>query len=123
MNNINGGDDIHHSIYTFWNIGRLVWNKRNKYINPIEKFSMLCSYFYGNSILFNREDIRLMRRFYLDFPIFYKTMNKITWNQYKEILILNDKKERYFYYYLSIFFDSDFNDTKEFILNDYYSRI
>lgn len=114
---------MHQSIYTFWNIGRLVWNKRNRYNNSIERFSLLCSYYYGNSFLFNREDIRLMRRLYLDFPIYYKTMNKITWNQYKEILTLNDKGERFFYYYLSVFFDSDINETKDFILNDYYSRI
>ena len=114
---------MHLSIYRIWNIGRLVWNKRESYDNPIEKISLICSYFYGNSFLFNREDIRLMRKFYLDFPIYYESMNKITWNQYREILALDDRKERYFYFYLSIFFSSDLLETKEFILNDYYSRI
>ena len=114
---------MNQSVYTFWKIGRLVWNKRSNYFNPIEKFSLIFSYFYGNSYYFDRNDIRLMRRFYLDFPIFYEEMNKISWNQYKEIMILNNKKERYFYYYLSLFFSSDISETKELILNDYYSRI
>ena len=114
---------IYHYLFIFWNIGKRVWENRDSYLNPIKKYSEFYSYYYGNSYMFTREDIRLMRRFYLDFPIFYKSMNKISWEQYKEILRLDNKKERFFYYYLSIFFNCDINDTKEFISNDYFIRI
>jgi len=114
---------IYHYLFIFWNIGKKVWDSRDKCLNPVEKISSLCSYYYGNSHLFNREDVKLMRRFYLDFPIFYNSMSKITWEQYKKILVLNNKEERHFYYYLSIFFNSNLDETIEFITNDYFVRI
>lgn len=114
---------IYHCLFIFWNIGRIVWENRFKYLNPIEKYSLFFSYQYGDSYHFKRNDIRLMRRFYLDFPIYYHSLNKISWEQFKEILVLNDKDERYFYYYLSLFFNSDLQETKEFISNEYYVRI
>lgn len=114
---------MYQSVYNFWNIGRLVWQKRNYYSNPIEKYSLFFSYFYGCSSLFKRDDIKIMRRFYLDFPIFYNELNNISWSQYKVILSLNDKNERYFYYFLSQFFSCSLNETKEFISNNYYYRI
>jgi hypothetical protein len=114
---------MYHSIYNFWNIGRLVWKNRNYYLNPVEKFSIFFSYFYGSSNSFSRDDIKIMRRFYLDFPIFYNDLNKITWAQYKEILVLKSKEERYFYFFVSLFFSSNLNETKDFINNNYFHRI
>lgn len=64
-----------------------------------------------------------MERFYLNFPIYYPKLNNITWDQYKLLLMIEDKKERYFYFYLSLFFNSDIDETKEFINNNYFLRI
>lgn len=64
-----------------------------------------------------------MERFYLNFPIYYSKLDNITWDQYKLLLMIEDKKERFFYFYLSLFFNSDIDETKEFINNNYFLRI
>ena len=81
------------------------------------------SYYFGNSYLFTRDNIHFMERFYLNFPIYYSKLDNITWDQYKLLLMIEDKKERFFYFYLSLFFNSDIDETKEFINNNYFLRI
>ena len=122
MNNNIGGVYINNSIYLYWNIGRRICEK-NKYQNIIEKYSNYLSYYYGNSYFFTRENIHYMKRFYLDFPIYYDKLCSISWEQYRLLLKIRDKKERFFYYRLSLLFKSDYKDTLEFIDNKYYFRI
>ena len=110
-----------YNLLLFWNIGKKVYYDTSS--NAIEKYSNHYSYYYGNSYLFNRENIRLMKVFYICFPIFYKKLNNISWEQYKLLFNINDRKERLFYFYISLFFNSDFEDTNNFIDNDYYLRI
>ncbi|MBR2828745.1 MAG: hypothetical protein IKE70_05890 [Bacilli bacterium] len=110
-------------LYLYWNIGKHAYENKDKCINSIEKYSNYYSYRFGNSYLFTRNRIRMMILFYLTFPIFFKQMENITWNQYMLLLNIEDKKERYFYFYLSLFFHSDYQQTKDFIFNDYYFRI
>ena len=110
-------------LFLFWNIGKNVYEKQDCYSNIVEKYSNYYTYLYGNSYLFTRENIHLMKKFYLCFPIFYKKMENITWDQYRLILSFNDKEERYFYYYLSMLFETDYSETEELIENDYYIRI
>ena len=64
-----------------------------------------------------------MKRLYLSFPIFYDKLNNISWDQYEVLLNIKDKKERFFYFYLSLLFRCDYNGTLELIDNEYYFRI
>ena len=91
--------------------------------NVFQKYADYYSYYYGNSRIYTRENIHLMKRFYLNFPIFTFSLNSITWEQYQVILIIQNKKERFFYFSLSLFFHSDLYHTKELIANRYYYRI
>lgn len=110
-----------YNLLLFWNIGKKVYENNNNY--AVEKYSIYYSYYYGNSYLFSRENIRFMKLFYICFPIYYKKLNNISWDQYKLLFEINDRKERLFYFYLSLFFNSDFEETNSFIENNYYLRI
>lgn len=110
-------------LYLFWKIGKNVYENELLYDNVFQKFSDYYSYYYGNSKLYTRENIHLMKRFYLNFPIFTFNLNSITWEQYQVLLLIPNKKERLFYFSLSLFFHSDLHHTKELISNHYYYRI
>lgn len=109
------------NILLFWNIGKKVYEEDID--NPIEKYSNYYSYYYGNSYLFNRENIRFMKLFYICFPIFNKRLNNISWDQYKLLFKIENRRERLFYFYVSLFFNSDLSETNDFIINNYYLRI
>ncbi len=110
-------------LYLFWYIGKNVYEKRKIYTNIIEKTSTYYSYLMGNSYLFTRENIWLMERFYMTFPVFNKKLELITWEQYKLLLLIRNVKERYFYFYISLFFNYDYQNTLELINNNYFYRI
>ena len=114
---------IKNNLIYFWNISKIIFEKRKVYDNIIERGSNYFSYYFGNSTLFTRDNIRLMEQFYLNFPIYYSKLNNITWEQYKLLLSIDNREERMFYFYLSLFFNSDYEETKEFIVNDYFIRI
>ncbi len=114
---------IKNNIFYFWKIGREINKKRKVYDDVIYRYSKYLSYYFGTSNLFDRENVRFMERLYLNFPIYSKRLNNISWEQYKLLFCIKDKDERLFYFYLSLFFDSDLEETKEFILNNYYIRI
>ena len=125
-NNIIGGDNLNYykdKLFLFWNIGKIAYEKEKDYENIIEKLANFCSYRFGDSFFHNRENINLMKLFYLSFPIYYKDLEKITWDQYQLLFQIKDKKERFFYFTLSLLFDSDYSETLDFIQNDYYLRI
>ncbi len=109
-------------LYLYWYIGKSVYEQQNLYDNVVEKYSKYYSYHYGNSYLFTRSSIKMMLLFYLNFPIFSNQMKIISWNQYLLLLTL-PSKEMYFYFYLSLFFQSDYQETYDFIQNNYYVRI
>jgi len=114
---------MNYPIYYFWKIGKKVYENRFSCMNIIEKYSTFLSYYSGNSIIFTRENIHFMKKLYLNFPIFYDKLNNISWEQYKLLLKIDNKEERYFYFYLSLLFKSDYNDTLELINNNYFIRI
>ena len=89
----------------------------------VQKYSDYYSYYYGNSILFTRENIHMMKKFYINFPIFNDQLENISWEQYQLLLKIPNKKERNFYFYLSLLFHSNYEGTFKFIENQYYSRI
>ena len=111
------------NLLLFWNIGKKVYEEKDIRENAIEKYSNYYSYYYGNSYLFSRENIRFMKLFYISFPIFYKELYNVSWEQYKLLIRINNRKERLFYFYISLFFNSDLIETSDFINNDYYLRI
>ena len=111
---------MNNKILLFWNIGKRVYEEQNTCDNPIQKYSEYCSYYFGNSVLFTRENIHLMKRFYMNFPIYYKEMDSINWEQYQLLLMIKNKKERFFYYALSLFLSINYFELLELIQNNYY---
>jgi hypothetical protein len=114
---------LYNRVFLFWNIGKSVYEKENSYFNVIEKYSNYCSYYFGNSIQFTRENIHLMKRFYMNFPIYHSKLNEFSWEQYQLLLSIQDKKERAFYYSLLILFQSNYQELVELLENHYYERI
>lgn len=110
-------------LFLFWQIGKAVYEKQTEYENVIKKYSDYCSYYYGNSFLYTRENIHFMKKFYLNYPIFTKKLDLISWEQYKLLLSIDDKFERDFYFRLSLLFHSNYAETLEFMHNKYYLRI
>ena len=107
----------------FWKIGEIVCKNRSKHLNIVEKCSNYYSYLFGNSYVFTRENIWLMEKFYLMFPVFSPRLENITWDQYRLLFNINDLKERYFYFYILLFFGFNYDETKDLINNKYYLRI
>lgn len=114
---------FHNRLILYWKIGKDVYEKKDLYENVIEKYSDYYTYLFGNSFLFTRENIHFMKRFYLNFPIFYSSLEKISWEQYKLLLEIDNREERIFYFQISLLFESDYNETVDFIKNQYYLRI
>ena len=114
---------LYNKVFLFWHIGKSVYEKSNSCNNIVEKYSNYCSYYFGNSIQFTRENIHLMKRFYMNFPIFHSTLGNFSWEQYELLLSISDRKERSFYYTLLNLFQSDYEETLELLNNRYYFRI
>ena len=118
-----GGDLLNTDIFYYWKIGKLLYTLENSSFNIHEKFSNYFSYYYGRSSFYTRENMYLMKRFYLNFPIFYDALNSLSWNQYRLLFQIKDKQEMYFYFRLSLYFHSDLIETSLFIHNNYFLRI
>ena len=116
-------DYFYNKVFLFWNIGKSVYENQYACGNIVQKYSDYCSYYFGNSIQFTRENIHLMKRFYMNYPIYHSTLNQFSWEQFELLLSISDKKERSFYYTLSVLFQSDYDELLEFINNQYYMRI
>lgn len=114
---------IHNRLILYWKIGKDVCEKKELYENIVEKYSDYYTYLFGNSFLFTRENIHLMKRFYLNFPIYYSSLEKISWEQYKLLLSICNHEERFFYFRLSLLFESDYDGTVDFIKNQYFLRL
>ena len=110
-------------LFLFWTIGKNVYEKQNYYDNVVAYYEKYLSYYFGNSYLFTRENIKYMEIFYLNFPMFFDDLMKISWEQYLMLFKISDKKERYFYFKLSLLFKSNCDETREFIDNNYFVRI
>ncbi len=111
------------SNYTLWKIGKLSYELNSCYENIFDKFSTYFSYYFGNSYLFTRKNIKYMRKFYLQFPIYYPTLENVSWSQFLLILNIDNREEAFFYYLLVIFFNCDYEETYNLIKNNYFNRI
>ena len=114
---------MNNQLYLFWSIGKRVYEKQNYYDNVVAYYENYLSYCFGNSYLFTRKNIKYMEMFYLNFPIFFESLKKISWEQYLVLLNIKNKKERYFYFKLSLLFKCNYDETKEFIDNNYFVRL
>lgn len=107
----------------FWNIGKRVFDEQDYVDNAIDKYSTFFQYRYGMTECFSRENINFMKKLYLCFPIFTETLLKLEWGHYLELLKINDKKRRMFYYQLSLFFNWSIFELSYSINNYFYERI
>ena len=119
-NNNIGGDII--DVFSLWNVGRFMIEKRDNTYNVHSICSNFLSYYYGNSHTYSLFHIQMMERLYSYFPIFLDSMRKICWNSYIELLKLN-KSECYFYYGILLFCGDNHKDIKDLIESNLYSRI
>ena len=110
-------------LFLFWNIGKNVYLKQNIYENVYEKNSVFCSYFYGITSCFTRENIRYMKKFYCVFPMYYDVLNKLSWEHYKILLNINNKDNLYFYYRISLFCNSSLEELIYLVSNNFYEII
>lgn len=107
----------------FWSIGKEIYNLKNNCFNPCEYISNYYSYKYGDSFKYSRENISIMRNFYLCFPIYIKNYDNISWNHFKLLININDKIIRNFYLRLIIFCNSSVDDLNIIINSSLYNRI
>ena len=114
---------IKDKILLFWTIGKRVYENRGKQLDIVEKSSNYYSYLFGNSFMFTRENIWFMENLYKTFPVFFKELNYLSWNQHKYLLQITDLDERYFYFNITMFFKYNYEETKLLLENNYYKRI
>jgi len=110
-------------LYSFWNIGKSVFQLQKLYDNIIDKISIRYSYKYGMGFTFSRENIKNMKLFYLCFPIYYDSMNKISWDHYLKLIYIENSDKRNFYFKILMMHPFSYS---EFILgleNFFYERI
>lgn len=110
-------------LFLFWKIGKSVFEKQDFYENVVSKYSCFYSYYYGMSKTFSRENIRMMRNFYLCFPIFSPVMLYLSWEHYVELICILDYKKRYFYFNVAIFCRSSVLELRNIINGECYERI
>ena len=107
----------------YWNIGKKIYSLKGKCLNPCEYISNYYSYYYGNSYKFNRGNIINMKKFYLYFPIYSKSYDKLTWEHFKLLININDSHIRNFYLFISLFCNSSVDELNNIISNSIYQRI
>ena len=107
-------------LYLFWKIGECVFNKQKYYDNVSLKYSELLKYKYGMSETFSIQNINYMKKFYSSFPIYFNELNKLTFEHYKLLVNVVEKKERYFYFRVALFCNSSVFELKEIINEEIY---
>lgn len=106
----------------YWRVGKILFDGKDSCRNIHIKCSDYLSYYYGDSINYSLNNINLMSKLYLYFPIYLNCMNKIRWRSYLEMLKLG-RYECYFYYNLLLFCGDDYDELKNLIDNRIYDRI
>ncbi len=91
--------------------------------NATSKYSCYFQYKYGMTECFSRENINLMKRLYLCFPIFNDRLLELDWEHYLELLNISDNRKRMFYYKIALFCHSSIYELKFSINNYFYERI
>ena len=107
----------------FWNIGKTIYNLKDICSNPCEYISNYYSYKFGDSYKYSRENISIMRNFYLCFPIYINNYDKLSWNHFKLLINIREKIIRNFYLRIVLFCNSSEEDLITYINSSLYSRI
>lgn len=107
----------------FWKIGKFVFEQRNSAENVTNKYSTYFQYKYGMTERFSRENIRLMRRLYVYFPILTQQFISLKWEHYLELLKISDCSKRMFYYQIALFSNCSIYELNYLIHNYFYERI
>ena len=107
----------------YWQIGKRLFKMKDKCSNPCEYISDYYSYYYGNSYRFNRENIYNMKKFYLCFPIYFKSYDRLTWDHFKLLTHIDNYHIRNFYLLITLFCDSSVEELKSIIRSSIYQRI
>ena len=102
-------------LYLFWKIGEYVFNKQKNYDKATFKCSELLKYKYGMSNTFSVQNVNYMKKFYSCFPIYFKELNFLTFEHYKLLVDVIESSERYFYFRIALFCNSDVSELKEII--------
>lgn len=107
----------------FWNIGKEVFETQKYFDNATDKYSNYFQYKFGMSECFSRENVNLMKKLYLYFPIFNDNLLKLEWGHYLVLLKISDRKRRMFYYNLTLFCCGTIGELNNIINNCLYERI
>lgn len=107
----------------YWNIGKEIYNLKGHCSNPCEYISNYYSYKFGDSYKYSRENISIMRNFYLCFPIYINYYDNLSWNHFKLLIGVRDKIIRNFYLRIILFCNSSEDDLNYFINSYLFERI
>lgn len=72
---------------------------------------------------FSLNNVYYMKRLYLCFPIFYDSLNKLSFEHYKLLVVINDIKKRYFYFRLALFCRMSVYQLQNLIENNIYDFV
>ena len=115
--------NVKNQLYSFWLIGKYVFQKQKDYENSFCAVSNFLSYYYGMSNTFTIFNIKMMRNFYCCFPIFICDMNRLHWEHYLQLVTIIDVEERYFYFRVAIFCRSNADELQSLIDRKIYNVI
>lgn len=110
-------------LFLFWQIGKCVFETHKDIENIAFKISNFYSYKYGLDYTFSVENINRMKCFYLCFPVYNSYLEKLSWEQYLELIEIEDRDKRLFYFKTSIFCNFSLEELIFGIDNFYYERI
>ena len=114
---------LKNNLYLFWKVGKYVFEKEKIVENSIDRYSKLCSYHYGSTNIFSRENVRFMKRFYVSYPVFIPVLENLDWEHYVELLRISDRRKQYFYFRLAHFCRISVDCLKSVIDNNFYENI
>lgn len=110
-------------LFLFWKVGKCVFETHNYIENVVSKISDFYSYKYGLDYTFSIQNINRMKCFYLYFPVYNSSLEKLSWEHYLELIKIRDRNKRLFYFKTSIFCDLSVDDLLTSFDNFIYERI
>ena len=107
-------------LFLFWKIGQSVFKNQNRYENVVLRISNYLSYYFGMSKTFSIGNISYMKKFYRCFPVYYKELEKLSFEHYKLLVDISGLEERYFYFRVALFCRGNVEELEEIIREDIY---
>lgn len=110
-------------LFLFWKVGKIVFTKHNQVENIAFKISSFYSYRYGFDYTFSIENVNRMKCFYLCFPNYNSTIEKLSWNHYLQLIEIMDRNKRLFYFKISVFCNLTIEELLFSFDNLFYERL